>query len=116
MNVLIVEDDSGIAEAIALALRLEGHETTHVATGAAALSALPVDVILLDVGLPDMTGFDVLRRLHDRGDATPVIVMTARHEPELRMRALAGGAAGFILKPFAVRGLLDAIAAVHAPV
>lgn len=116
MNVLIVEDDSGIAQAIALTLRLEGHGTTHVATGADALSAPPFDVILLDIGLPDLTGFEVLRRLHDRGDATPVIVMTARHEPELRMRALAGGAAGFILKPFAAGGLLEAIAVVHSPV
>jgi DNA-binding response OmpR family regulator len=109
MNVLVVEDDDGIAEMLAFTLRRYQHEMRRVSYGGEALADASTDLVLLDLGLPDMDGFEVLRRLRATGSAVPVVVMTARREPGLRARASAAGADGFVSKPFAIAELLDAI-------
>jgi DNA-binding NarL/FixJ family response regulator len=80
----------------------------------AALASSPVDVILSDVRMPGRDGFGVLQGLAERGDATPVILLTTFDEPELALRAAAGGARGFLLKDASPEDLLEAITRVVA--
>src|SRR5579863_8657063 len=77
VHVLIVEDDDTIAVPLAAGLEREGFSVTRAATGAAALDAEQVDVVLLDLGLPDVDGFEVCRRMRSRSD-TPILVISAR--------------------------------------
>lgn len=115
MRVLIIEDHAGIAEAIALALRRDGHQVQRAATGAEVLAAAPSDLVLLDLGLPDIDGFEVLEELRRRGVETPVVIMTARDEPGLRDRALRGGAVGFLQKPFRIDDVRAYTASIDRP-
>ncbi|HEX6312896.1 MAG TPA: response regulator, partial [Acidimicrobiia bacterium] len=78
-RVLVVEDDDTIAEPLVEGLGLEGFEVERVATGAGALVAETPDFVLLDLGLPDLDGREVCRRLRDRSEV-PIIVVTARAE------------------------------------
>jgi two-component system, OmpR family, response regulator QseB len=103
MRVLIVEDDEMIAQGLQTALRRGGFAVDWMQDGssaAAALRASAFDVILLDLGLPDRDGIDVLRELRKRGDATPVIILTARDEIQHRVAGLDAGADDYIIKPF----------------
>jgi DNA-binding response OmpR family regulator len=109
MDILLVEDHDGIATTLGLVLRRLGHDVRRVARGLDALTALPANLILLDLGLPDIDGFEVLARLRATDANTPVIIMTARTEPGVRERALAAGADGFIAKPFTIDELVMAI-------
>jgi two-component system, OmpR family, response regulator RegX3 len=111
MRVLIVEDERAIAEPLAEGLRREGFEVDWVATGAAALEAAEADVVLLDLRLPDMDGFDVCRRLRERSDV-PIIVVTARGEESDRVVGLELGADDYVVKPFGLRELIARIRAV----
>jgi DNA-binding response OmpR family regulator len=77
VRVLMVEDDDAIAEPLARGLEREGYEVLRSATGADALAADAYDVVLLDLGLPDLDGFEVCRRLRAES-AVPIIVVTAR--------------------------------------
>ncbi|KFN43787.1 response regulator [Arenimonas oryziterrae] len=78
----------------------------------AALDATPVDVILSDIRMPGTDGFVLLQRLRERGDATPVILLTTFDEPELPLRASAAGAQGFLLKDASPEDLFEAISRV----
>jgi two-component system response regulator QseB len=103
MRVLLVEDDSMIAQGLQTALRQEGHAVDWMRDGpsaAAALKGASFDLVLLDLGLPQRDGIDVLRELRRRGDATPVIIVTARDEVRDRVRGLDAGADDYIVKPF----------------
>jgi two-component system response regulator QseB len=103
MRVLLVEDDRMIAEAVRTALDHDGHVTDWVADGAAALGALAsssFDIVLLDLGLPRKDGLSVLRQLRERGDVTPVIIITARDDVRTRVAGLDGGADDYLVKPF----------------
>jgi two-component system, OmpR family, response regulator RegX3 len=111
MRVLMVEDERAIAEPLAEGLRREGFEVDWVATGAAALEAAEADVVLLDLRLPDMDGFDVCRRLRERSDV-PIIVVTARGEESDRVVGLELGADDYVVKPFGLRELIARIRAV----
>ena len=111
MRVLIVEDERGIAEPLAEGLRREGFEVDWVATGAGALEAPQPDVVLLDLRLPDLDGFDVCRQLRERSDV-PIIVVTARGEESDRVVGLELGADDYVVKPFGVRELIARIRAV----
>ena len=91
MQVLVVEDDPAIAAPLVGVLERAGFSTTPVSTGREALTTDPGDVVLLDLGLPDMDGLDVCRRLRERSDV-PTIVMTARRRG--RPRRWAGGRGG----------------------
>jgi two-component system, OmpR family, response regulator QseB len=110
MRVLLVEDDRMIAEAVRTALEQDGHVADWMADGAAALSVLAhsrFDIVLLDLGLPRKDGLTVLRQLRERGDATPVIIITARDDVPTRIAGLDSGADDYLVKPFA----LDELAA-----
>jgi two-component system response regulator RegX3 len=111
MNVLVVEDDPTIAEPLADGLRRRGYDVVVVATGAAALQADDVDVVLLDLGLPDVDGNDVCRQLRARSDV-PIIVVTARGSETDRVLGLELGADDYIVKPFGFRELVARIRAV----
>ncbi|MDR2013294.1 MAG: response regulator [Rhodanobacter sp.] len=106
MRVLIIEDDAAIADAICATLTNAGHAVDRLANGRQADVALrdhPYDLVVLDLGLPDMDGVEILRRLRARADAVPVLVATAREELEERVRTLDLGADDYLVKPFALR-------------
>lgn len=113
-SVLVIEDDLGIRESVAHALVGAGHVVRSEASGAAALAAAvdwAPDVIVLDLGLPDIDGADVLRML--RGvSAVPVIVATARDDEAEIVRLLDGGADDYVVKPYAAAQLEARIRAV----
>jgi two-component system, OmpR family, response regulator RegX3 len=113
MRVLLVEDEDAIAQPLAEGLRREGYEVEHVSTGRAALDASghDPDVVLLDVGLPDLDGFAVCRELRARGPV-PIIMVTAKGEEIDRVVGLELGADDYIVKPFGFRELVARIRAV----
>jgi two-component system, OmpR family, response regulator RegX3 len=111
VRLLIVEDDRAIATTLTDGLRADGHEVTHVATGTAALAASGFDMVLLDLGLPDMDGRDVCRELRRRS-AAPIIMTTARGDEFDRVLGLELGADDYVTKPFSLRELLARIRAV----
>jgi DNA-binding response OmpR family regulator len=103
MRILLVEDDTMIAQGLQMALRQDGHTVDWVrAAGAAqtALHASAFDLVLLDLGLPGADGIEVLREMRRRGDATPLIIVTARDEIRSRVAGLDAGADDYIVKPF----------------
>lgn len=113
MKILVVEDDDRVAEPLVAFLGRTGYATERVATGAAAIDALgpDVEVVLLDLGLPDIDGIDVCRRI--RGiSAVPIIIATARSQVEERIKGLHAGADDFVVKPYDVRELIARIEAV----
>jgi DNA-binding response OmpR family regulator len=110
-RVLVVEDDPGIATQLVRGLTRAGYETGSVTTGQAALDWPPPDVVLLDLGLPDIDGVEVCRRLRQSCDAA-IIVVTARGEETDRVLALDEGADDYLVKPFGLSELLARIRAV----
>ncbi len=106
-----MEDDRSIASSLVEALGADGHEVVHVATGGAALAAGPSDMVLLDLGLPDIDGRDVCRALRARA-STPIIMLTARGDEFDRVLGLELGADDYVTKPFSLRELLARIRAV----
>jgi two-component system, OmpR family, response regulator RegX3 len=111
MRLLVVEDDPSIAEPLRAGLEREGFEIDLVASGAAALAAGECDLVLLDLGLPDIDGTDVCRRLRQRS-RVPIIVVTARGDEIDRVVLLELGADDYVVKPFGFRELLARIRAV----
>jgi DNA-binding response OmpR family regulator len=110
-RILLVEDDNRVAAALVPALERHGYKVSRVATGAAALAAADVDLVLLDLGLPDIDGLEVCRRMRRAGDV-PIIAVTARAEEVQRIRGLRCGADDYVVKPFSVGELLARIEAV----
>src|ERR1700756_2392221 len=110
-RVLVVEDDPGIANGLVRGLTRAGYETGSVTTGQAALDWPVPDVVLLDLGLPDIDGVEVCRRLRQACDAA-IIVVTARGEESDRVLALDEGADDYLVKPFGLAELLARIRAV----
>jgi two-component system response regulator QseB len=103
MRVLVVEDDRMIAKGLHTALKQDGYAVDGVGDGrsaAAALRSSRFDLVLLDLGLPERDGLEVLRELRSRGDATPVIIVTARDDVQNRIQGLDAGADDYIIKPF----------------
>ena len=112
MRVLVVEDDPAIAVPLADNLRDQGFSVHTVATGQEALAADgDVDVVLLDLGLPDLDGTEVCRRLRARSDV-PIIILTARGDEVDRVVGLELGADDYVVKPFGFRELVARIRAV----
>ena len=113
-TVLIVEDEKNIVDILRFNLPREGYQTCEAYDGedglAKALSVNP-DLILLDVMLPKMNGFDVCRRLRDKGDNVPVIILTAREEEADKVLGLEIGADDYITKPFSMRELIARVGA-----
>ncbi len=111
MKILLVEDDRSIADSLVEGLAAEGYTVEHAASGAAALAATDYDMVLLDLGLPDIDGRDVFRELRTRG-TTPIIMLTARAEEFDRVLGLELGADDYVTKPFSFRELVARIRAV----
>jgi DNA-binding response OmpR family regulator len=111
-RLLVVEDDDGIAEPLVEGLALQGFEVVRVRTGAETLTAAQVDLVLLDLGLPDLDGREVCRRLRAR-DQVPVIAVTARADEVDRILLLELGADDYVVKPFGFRELVARIRAVQ---
>ncbi|MEO7571201.1 MAG: response regulator transcription factor [Acidimicrobiales bacterium] len=109
MHVLVVEDDARMASAIRRALRTAGVMAEVVGTGADALwmaGATPYDVIVLDVMLPDIDGFETCAQLRQAGVWTPIIMVTARDAVSDRVLGLDAGADDYLTKPFSLEELL----------
>ena len=103
MRILLVEDDSVLADALARALMQSAHAVDIAASGDAADTALAVgqfDLAILDIGLPGISGLEVLRRLRARRSTLPVLMLTAMDELEDRVRGLDAGADDYLAKPF----------------
>lgn len=108
-DILIIEDDKKINELIRRTLSMTGHQGLTAFSGREALLLLEqkrADLILLDIGLPDMDGFSLMRRLSEDYGDIPVICVTARDEVADRVKGLVGGAEDYIVKPFAMEELL----------
>jgi DNA-binding response OmpR family regulator len=111
MHLLVVEDDPTIAEPLRTGLLREGFEVDLVDTGAGALAADECDLVLLDLGLPDLDGRVVCRQLRERSNV-PIIVVTARGDEIDRVILLELGADDYVVKPFGFRELVARIRAV----
>jgi DNA-binding response OmpR family regulator len=114
MKVLIVEDESQIAAFLAKGLKAEGYAVEHVRGGEEAIELVrssQVDLVLLDLGLPDVDGTEVLRRLRAAREEVPVIILTARVDVHDRVEGLDLGADDYMTKPFAFDELLARVRA-----
>lgn len=108
-RILVVDDEPHIVSLVTRSLHADGYETVVADDGAEALErALEPDIalVVLDVGLPSMDGFEVLRHLRSRGSAIPVIMLTARSGTSDTIEGLDAGASDYVAKPFAVAELL----------
>ena len=108
-RLVIAEDDRAVRESVTRALELEGYDVTAVGDGAAALeeAAKPgVDLLILDLGMPNVDGLTVCRRLRSAGSRMPILVLTARTEVSDRVSGLDAGADDYLPKPFSLDELL----------
>jgi two-component system OmpR family response regulator len=115
MRILLVEDDAALGRAVREHLALAGHAVDHVASAAAAEAALRAGdhaLLLLDLGLPDGSGLDVLNAMRGRRDWRPAIVLTARDQVSDRIQGLKAGADDYLVKPFDLDELLARVQAV----
>jgi len=114
VNILLVEDDAQLAESTARALRSQGWHVDATARGEPVPNSLlkdPYELLILDVGLPGMDGFETLRRVRAQGSRLPVLMLTARDAVEDRVRGLEGGADDYLVKPFALSELVARVRA-----
>ena len=108
MRILLVEDDPMIGKDLQKALKQGGYAVNWVADGAAADVTLQdeiYDLVVLDLGLPQLSGLDVLKKMRMRNNATPVLVLTARDQTSDKVKGLDTGADDYLLKPFALEEL-----------
>jgi two-component system response regulator MprA len=108
-RLVIAEDDRAVRESVTRALELEGYEVEAVSDGAAALEAAGregVDLLILDLGMPNVDGLTVCRRLRSAGVKFPILVLTARTEVADRVSGLDAGADDYLAKPFSLDELL----------
>jgi two-component system response regulator TctD len=109
MRLLLVEDNDQLAHWLARILQDDGFMLDRVSDGEAAdtaMRAVPYDVVLLDLNLPQLSGKSVLRRMRERGDATPVLILTATGAVDEKVVCLGAGADDYIVKPFDARELV----------
>ena len=111
-QVLLAEDDPAIAEPLARALGREGYDVVVQGTGQGAIESAPrADMVILDLGLPDMDGLDVARWIRNQGLTTPVLVLTARADEVDLVVGLDAGADDYVTKPFRLAELLARVRA-----
>jgi len=111
-TVLVVEDDPLIAAFVVKALGKHGYQAEWVTTGQQALTRIRaggVDLQLLDLGLPDIDGLEVLSRLRTDGVSVPVVVVTSRSDPKDRATAFGYGIHAYLMKPFGLAALLEVV-------
>ena len=111
-RVLVVDDEPNIVDVIAMALRFQGFEVAQAGTGEEALSqvrAFRPHLVVLDVMLPDMEGFDVAERLGSQRGDVPIIFLTARDSTEDKVRGLTTGGDDYVTKPFSLEELVARI-------
>lgn len=104
-RVLVVDDEHSILDAVSTALRYEQFDVATASTGRSALDALragPVDLVVLDVMLPDLDGLEVARRMRDEGITTPILFLTAKTGLDDKARAFDLGADDYVAKPFSL--------------
>jgi len=114
MKILVVDDDSELLGLIGFALRRAAYLVIEAAEGASALSAFErekPDLVILDLNMPGMSGFEVLKRMRAAGSATPVMILTVRSNEEDLVRGLDLGADDYLTKPFSPRTLLARVRA-----
>ncbi len=114
IKILVIEDDPVIIEFLSIGLRYEGYEVTSETTGKAGMGALKqsaFDLIILDVMLPDIDGFEVCRCIRDLGSDIPVLMLTVKKEISDRVKGLDSGADDYLTKPFSFDELLARIRA-----
>jgi DNA-binding response OmpR family regulator len=109
MHILLVEDDAPLAESTARALRSKGWRVDVTPRGEpvpASIQQDPYDLLILDVGLPGIDGFETLKRVRQQGSSVPVLMLTARDAVDDRVQGLESGADDYLVKPFALSELL----------
>src|SRR5258706_6389751 len=114
-RLLVVEDDPNILELLSASLRFAGFGVSTATSGSAAVNAARADrpdLIVLDVMLPDLDGFEVIRKLRDGGTRTPVVFLTARDTTDDKIRGLTLGGDDYVTKPFSLEELTARIRAV----
>ena len=114
-TVLVVDDEEYIRDLVSSAMRIAGFDVRHAADGHGALAAVESqhpDLVILDVGLPGLDGFEVCRRLRDEGIGTPVIFLTARDANEDKMSGFTKGGDDYVTKPFSLEELVARVRAV----
>jgi two-component system, OmpR family, response regulator len=115
VQILVVDDEPSIIDAVATALRYEGYDVTEARTGRAGLSAAQTgnfDLIVLDVMLPDFDGFEVARRLRADSVATPIIFLTAKDALGDKVEGFTAGADDYVTKPFSLAEIVLRIRAI----
>jgi two-component system, OmpR family, response regulator len=108
VRILIAEDDQILADGLLRSLRAAGYAVDQVSSGSeadAALASHEFDLVILDLGLPRLHGFEVLRKMRARGTSTPVLILTAADSVEQRVKGLDLGADDYMAKPFALQEL-----------
>ena len=113
-RVLVVDDEPAIRRFLRTSLSAQGFQIEEAADGEAALEVLlktPMDVLVLDLGMPDIDGFEVIRRLRSGGSAIPIIVLSSRTDEKGKVEALDLGADDYVTKPFGIDELLARIRA-----
>lgn len=108
-RILVVEDEISIADVVCTALRYNGHGVTHAMAGVQGLDEAmngDFDLIVLDVMLPGLDGFDICRRLRDAGRFVPVLFLTARADPDDRIKGFVTGGDDYLAKPFSIDELV----------
>ena len=110
-RIVIIEDDSDLSEAISYNLRKAGHEAITATTGASGLRMAiehPPDLVLLDLGLPDLSGLELCNMLHERPptQGVPIVIVSARTSEKHRVAGFEAGASDYLTKPFSMRELM----------
>jgi two-component system OmpR family response regulator len=114
-TVLVVDDEEYIRDLVSSAMRIAGFDVRGASDGHGALAAVAShqpDLVILDVGLPGLDGFEVCRRLRDEGDSTPVIFLTARDANEDKVSGFTKGGDDYVTKPFSLEELVARVRAV----
>ena len=114
LKILVVDDEPAIRRFLRTSLTAHGYQITEAAEGAAALQAMQqgaMDIVVLDLGLPKLDGFEVIKSLRESGASVPIIVLSSRTDEAGKVRALDLGADDYVTKPFGVDELLARIRA-----
>src|SRR5579864_1204586 len=114
LRVLVVDDEPAIRRFLRTSLTAQGYHVTEAESGTVALEGLrrgAIDILVLDLGLPDISGFDIIERLRGQGSTVPIVVLSSRTDETGKVKALDLGADDYVTKPFSVDELLARIRA-----